>query len=137
MVRKPKINKLLHEVLKGFKAARYDKKVRLARTAWGQEEIRSGLGQLLEDPESIVRFRACFILAVISGEEPEAVRPFVPKLVKLLRDRSQNSENIRSQAIFALLSVARTAPDTIEQSLQKMVHKLTDYDENHVRWYWP
>ena len=131
------VTKRLGEVLKGFKTAKYDKKVRLARNAWEQEEIRSGLGQLLEDPDSIVRFRACFILAVISEEEPEAVRPFVPKLVKLLRDRSHNSENIRSQAIFALLNMARKVPDAIEASITKLVHKLTDHDEHHVKWYWP
>ena len=131
------VTERLGEVLKGFKTAKYDKKVRLARNAWEQEEIRSGLGQLLEDPDSIVRFRACFILAVISEEEPEAVRPFVPKLVKLLRDRSHNSENIRSQAIFALLNMARKVPVAIEASITKLVHKLTDHDEHHVKWYWP
>jgi HEAT repeat protein len=127
----------LEEALNEFKTADYDKKVRLAHNAWGQEEIRSGLGQLLEDPDSIVRFRACFILAVISEEEPEAIRPFVPKLIKLLRDRSHNSDNIRSQAIFALLNMARKAPDAIEESITKLVHKLTDHDEHHVKWYWP
>ena len=75
-------------MLKEFKGASYDKKVSLARAAWAHDEIRASLGQFLDDSDSIVRFRTCFILAVISEEEPQAVRPFIPKLIELLRDRS-------------------------------------------------
>jgi HEAT repeat protein len=95
------------------------------------------MGQFLDDSDSIVRFRACFILAVISEEEPQAVSAFVPKLIELLRDRSDNSTSIRSQAVFILLNVARQAPDAIEAATAKLAHRHTDYDERHVRWYWP
>jgi HEAT repeat protein len=129
--------KRFSHMLKGFKGASYDKKVSLARAAWAHDEIRASLGQFLDDSDSIVRFRACFILAVISEEEPQAVRPFVPKLMELLRDRSDNSTSIRSQAVFSLLNVARKAPDVIEAATAKLAHRHTDYDERHVRWYWP
>lgn len=129
--------KRFSHMLKGFKGASYDKKVSLARAAWAHDEIRASLGQFLDDSDSIVRFRACFILAVISEEEPQAVRPLVPKLTELLRDRSDNSTSIRSQAVFSLLNVARQAPDAIEAATAKLAHRHTDYDEHHVRWYWP
>jgi len=125
------------QVLKGFKGASYDEKVSLAQAAWAHDEIRASMGQFLDDSDSIVRFRACFILAVISEEEPQAVSAFVPKLIELLRDRSDNSTSIRSQAVFILLNVARQAPDAIEAATAKLAHRHTDYDERHVRWYWP
>ena len=125
------------EILREFKDANYGKKVSLARAVWAQSDIRANLLQFLEDSDSIVRFRACFILAVISEEEPEAIRPFVPKLIQLLRDRSYNSTSIRSQSVFALLNMARKAPDAIQAAMAKLVHRLTDYDEYHVKWYWP
>jgi HEAT repeat protein len=124
------------QVLKGFKGASYDEKVSLARAAWAHDEIRASLGKFLDDSDSIVRFRACFILAVISEEEPQSVRPFVPKLIELLRDRSDNSKSIRSQATFSLLNVAQQAPDAIEAATAKFTHRYTDYDEHHVKWYW-
>ena len=136
-ISRSEIKKHFVEVLKGFKDTQYDMKVSLARSAWAHDEIRASLGQFLEDPDSIVRFRACFILAVISEEEPEAIRPFVPKLIQLLRDRSYNSTSIRSQAVFALLNMARKAPDMIQAAMAKLVHSLSDYDEHHVKWYWP
>ena len=135
--RQPDTKKRFSHVLKGFKGASYEEKVSLARTALADDEIRASLGQFLDDSDSIVRFRACFILAVISEEEPQAVRPLVPKLIELLRDRSDNSTSIRSQAVFSLLNVARKVPDVIDAATTKLIHKHTDYDERHVRWYWP
>lgn len=129
--------KLFEEILKGFKDAKYDARVGLARAAWSQGEILTSLGEFLEAPDSIVRFRACFILAVVSQEEPEAVRPFVPKLIQLLRDKSYNSQSIRSQAVFALLHTARRESEAIQAAMAKLTHRLTDYDERHVKWYWP
>ncbi len=129
--------KRFSHMLKGFKSASYAKKVSLARAAWAHDEIQASLGQFLDDSDSIVRFRACFILAVISEEEPQAVRPFVPKLIELLRDRSDNSTSIRSQAVFSLLNAARQAPDVMEAATAKFTHRHTDYEEHHVRWYWP
>jgi HEAT repeat protein len=124
-------------MLKGFKGASYDEKVSLARAAWAHDEIRASLGKFLDDSDSILRFRACFILAVISEEEPQAVSPFVPKLIELLRDRSDNSMSIRSQAVFSLLNVVRKAPDAIKAATAELTHRHADYDEHHVRWYWP
>ncbi len=129
--------KRFSHMLKGFKGASYDKKVSLARAAWAHDEIRASLGQFLDDSDSIIRLRACFILAVISEEEPQAIRPFVPKLIELLGDRSDNSTSIHSQAVFCLLNVARQAPDAIDAATAKFTHRHTDYDEHHVRWYWP
>jgi len=129
--------KLLAEMLKGFKDAEYDTKVSLARAAWAQDDIRANLMQFLEDSDSIVRFRACFILAVTSQEEPEAIKPFVPKLIELLRDHSYNSQIIRSQAVFALLNAARDDPEVIATAIRHFIHRLADYDECHVKRYWP
>lgn len=128
---------LFAEILKGFKDAKYDARVGLACAAWSQNEIRASLGEFLEDPDSIVRFRACFVLAVVSQEEPEAVKPFIPKLIELLRDQSYNSQSIRSQAVFALLHTARKEPDLVQAAMAKLTHRLIDYDERHVKWYWP
>ena len=132
-----KAKKFFAEILKGFKDAKYDTRVGLAHAAWSQAEIPASLGELLEDPDSIARLRACFILGVISEEEPEAVKPFVPKLIQLLRDQSDNSQSIRSQAVFALLNTARKEPDLVQAAMAKLTHRLTEYDERHVRWYWP
>ena len=123
----------LKELLEDFEGAKYGVRLSLARAAWDDSEIRACLAQLLEDPDSDIRFKASFIAGVVAEENPELIRPLSPQLLVLLEDTtSTHWLGIHSWSKKALLHVGREDPETLKAVMPKLVKKLANRDE----WEW-
>lgn len=124
--------KRFREVFRDFGDAKYGVKINLAHTAWEDNEIGASFARFLEDPDSDVRYKACFAAGVISEENAETIKPFSAKLIMLLEDKSSHWVGIHSYATLALLHIAEKDPEILRAIIPKLVKRLTDRDE----WEW-
>jgi len=122
----------LKELFEDFEEAKYGVRLSLARAAWDDSEIRACLAQLLEDPDSDIRFKASFIAGVVVEENPELIRTLSPQLLMLLEDTSIHWVEIHSWSKRALLYIARDDPAILRDAIPKLVKRLAHRDE----WEW-